>query len=277
MKNKNSGEYLVAVDLEGIHGVVGEPFLGLTASFDYSTACANAVLEINSLVSALFDNGATKVVVWDNHGNGKNINFNLVDKRAIRADVTGNRRRMDFAQNYNFEKIFFVGYHSMEGTLNGVLAHSYSSVDIQYIKVNGTEVGEYEIDSWIAGNFDIAPAFASSDNVALNQIAKVHPNIVTVATKIATGRNSADFLPPQRVLQDIYNGGAKAVGATVCPIKLEGTVNVEVRFTRTEYAKKVLDKVLANGDATVCYGNDAHVLLFEAKNVNVIPDLLWAI
>ena len=66
-------EYLIAVDLEGIHGIVGEVNKTLTASKDYPDACYAAALEINAVARALFDSGATKVAVWDNHGGGNNI------------------------------------------------------------------------------------------------------------------------------------------------------------------------------------------------------------
>ena len=54
-------EYLISVDLEGVHGVVGEPYKSLTRASDFDTAVENAYFEINTAVKALFDNGADKV------------------------------------------------------------------------------------------------------------------------------------------------------------------------------------------------------------------------
>ena len=71
-------EYLIAVDLEGIGGVVGEPYKTLTESRDYKISTENAAREINSAVKALFDNGATKVAVWDNHGGKNNLDFSKI-------------------------------------------------------------------------------------------------------------------------------------------------------------------------------------------------------
>ena len=41
-------EYLIAVDLEGVHGVVGEPYKGLTSDHEeYAKAVENATDEVN--------------------------------------------------------------------------------------------------------------------------------------------------------------------------------------------------------------------------------------
>ncbi len=268
-------EYLIAVDLEGIHGIVGEPYKSLNASFDYRVATENAVDEINEICKALFANGASRVVVWDNHGSGKNLDFTKIDSRAERADASADKCRMDFTDRYDFGKIYFVGYHAREGSRMGVLAHTFSSVDIQYIKVNGVAVGEYDIDIWIAGEHGIAPAFASSDDIALSEILKIDSDIVTVKTKNARGRNSADFIEKEKVLSDIYDAAVKAMNCTATYHKIKAPVNVEVRFTRTEYAREIYEKITENRSAKVAYGEDAHILEYTLDDICILPNLLW--
>ena len=68
-------EFIIACDLEGIHGVIGEAYKTLGESFDYQKAVEGAELEINTAAKALFDSGAEKVIVWDNHGGGGNVDF----------------------------------------------------------------------------------------------------------------------------------------------------------------------------------------------------------
>ena len=140
-------EVMIACDLEGIHGVVGEPYQTLTDSFDYGKAVEGAILEINMAAKALFDSGATKVIVWDNHGKGKNIDFAALDSRVIRADTKGDLRRGDFAQAHDIRGVVFLGYHAREGAPCGVLAHTYSSKTLQYVKLNGDTIGELYVDS----------------------------------------------------------------------------------------------------------------------------------
>ncbi len=272
---KTNKNYLVAVDLEGIHGIVGEPYKSLNASSDYETAAENAVNEINAICKALFDGGAEKVVVWDNHGSGKNLDFSKIDNRAERADASFDRCRMDFTDKYGFGKIYFVGYHAKEGDPRGVLAHTFSSVDIQYIKVNGVPVGEYQIDIWIAGAHGIAPAFASSDDAALEEISRIDGKTVTVKTKIAKSRNSAEFIDADKVLSDIYNGAAAAMHSETEPHTLKMPADVEVRFTRTEYAREIYEKITENKAAKVAFGDDAHILKYTVDDICILPNLLW--
>ena len=154
-------DYLIAADLEGIHGIVGEPYKSLYPDVaDYAKAIENAVKEINVAVKALFDAGAGRVAVWDNHGQGKNIDFSAIDARAVRVENPPMKRyeRLSFAKNFAFAGIILLGYHSKEGSFNGVLAHTYSSAAIQYYKIGGKTMGEAEIDAYIAGELGIPGA-----------------------------------------------------------------------------------------------------------------------
>ena len=142
--------YLIAVDLEGIHGVLGEPYKTLNDTRDYRTAAENAAKEINAAARALLDEGAELVAVWDNHGGGGNIDFASVDEMVARIDPSADEYRFDFAKEQGFDAILVLGYHAMEGTLGGVLAHTMSSKTVQYYKLNGQHVGEVDIDAYIA-------------------------------------------------------------------------------------------------------------------------------
>ena len=149
-------EYLIAMDLEGIHGVVGRPYSGLSKGSDaHIQACENALKEVNTAIRALFDQGADKVVFWDNHGGGGNLDPAQIDSRAIQVCPKGEPYRFDFVNGYHFDGILLMGYHSREGTLGGVLAHTYNSSKIQYVKLDGKPMGEIEIDSYICAAHNI--------------------------------------------------------------------------------------------------------------------------
>lgn len=274
-RKENNMEYLIAVDLEGIHGIVGEPFKTLTASFDYNDAVYSAVLEINAAARALFDNGATKVAVWDNHGRGENIDFGLVDSRAIRVSGKGYPRRYDFTLAHNFAGTIFLGYHAKEGTPKGVLAHSYNSTAIQYIKLNGEPIGELGTDSFICEMHGITPIFAASDDRGICEIKEYYPDIETVITKYGRGRNSADFKDRELVLSEIYDGVTAAMKKPHPTITKEFTSpsTLEIRYTRAEYAEQVYQKATALSIKTE-WGEDTHTLRFVITKPNEIPLLV---
>lgn len=257
-------EYLIAADLEGIHGVVGEPDKTLTDSSDYTAAVEGAILEINTVVAALFDNGAARVAVWDNHGSGKNIDFSKIDPRAERIDTTGDKYRFDFVKNYDFKGIIYLGYHAKEGTFGGVLAHTYNSKSLQYVKLNGESVGELTIDSYICETHGITPIFAAADDIALAEIKGLYPDIVTVTTKYGKSRNSAELRDRAEVLHEIRHkvvSGAVRKTPTLAKPFLSPS-KLEIRYTRAEKAASAFERAKAM-KIPVSYGEDTHTLFYE--------------
>lgn len=261
-------KYLIAVDLEGAHGIVGEPYKGLITQLpDYKKAVENVTKEVNAAIKALYDSGATGVYVWDNHGNLDNLDFSKIDTRAEKIKPISNGiGRLDFLKEYSIKAMLMIGYHSREGTLNGVLAHTYSSNDIQYYKLNGKAIGEFDFDSVIAQEFGVPTIFLSSDDVCVKQFEETHPQAVTAVTKIGKGRNEAEFLPVEQVLTDIYDGVCKAVKKNIVTEKNRFPYTIEVRYTRMEYAASVFQKLQAGGLA-VEYGEDAHILTATVSSV----------
>lgn len=268
--------YLIAVDLEGIHGVVGEGYKTLTDSFDYNDAIEGATLEINTAIRALFDCGAEKVAVWDNHKGGGNLDFSLIDHRATEIRCKSDPLRFDFTKEHNFKGVIFLGYHAREGKANGVLAHTYSSKTIQYIKLNGKAVGEIFVDSHICAMLGVEPIFLASDDVGVNDMEEVCPTVKTVITKYGKGRNKAEFRKREDVLEDIYNGVCEAVLRTernVIP-KFPEKPSVEIRYTRAERAAKKYNAIKESAYVPVEYGEDTHILHFEVTSPQQIFKLI---
>ena len=266
-------EYLIAVDLEGVHGVVGEAYKGLSPEIaDYQKAVQNACLEINAVAKALFEMGAKKVVVWDNHGSGVNLKKECLDPRVTLWQKIP-PRRMAFCKEFNFKSILFIGYHAKAGELNGVLSHTYNSNKIQYIKINGEQVGEYTVDAFVAALYGIAPVFACGDDISLKEIQKIAPNITTVTTKKGLGRNTAEFIAKDVVLDNIYNGVKRALTKKAQPVFAPENMKVEMRYTRMEDASVFLEKAVNMGLNATFY-EDAHTIVFDTKHIDDIPLLV---
>lgn len=267
-------EYLIAVDLEGVHGVVGEPMQGLgkvSCAEEWSKAVESATVEINAAVRALYDSGATKVYVWDNHAGGGNLDPAKLDPRAPILENGNQRPRMSFLKDYNFAGVLFIGYHAKDGT-PGVLAHTYSSVQYQYMKVNGKQLGEFDFDACIAGSYGVPAIFAASDDVCLAQIKERNPETVTVLTKYAKGRNEAVFRDRADVEKDIYEGVKRAVKANVPIVTMDFPCDYEVRCTRMETAAWLKVDKLAGLDVT--YGEDIHILKKTLKDIDELRRFL---
>jgi D-amino peptidase len=264
--------YFISVDLEGVHGVVGEPYSGLLRTIsDYPVAVENATAEINSAINALFDGGADEVVVWDGHGGGGNLDFTKIDARAKKIETRGENSvytpyRFDNVKTQNYDGVIYIGYHAREGS-GGILAHTYSSVVNQYIKINGQQLGEFDIDARICGEFNAPALFVASDDVCLNQIKQTSPDTVTVLTKTAHSRNSALFRDRNEVLGEIYDGVRQALTKEIQPVKFTYPLDFEIRYTRMEHASERLAS-LKDVLPTLCYGEDTHVLKATIYNVD---------
>ena len=264
---------LLALDLEGVNYVIGEPYMGLTrGSSQWYIARNQAVLEINAAAEALLDAGAEHVAVWDNHGDGSNIDPLALDPRIeyLNPDLT--LPRMYFAEN-RFDCICYFGYHTMEGTLGGVLAHTMSSKCVQFYKLNGQYIGEIDIDAYIAAEYGMASRFFAGGNLSCLQARRAVERIVTVETKQELARNDAIFRDNQALLGEIKHKIVEAVNCADTPRRLSFPATMEKSFKRTEDAAIYLTTLHSRGiqadylnDAIL--GKDAHTVISTIYSID---------
>lgn len=268
-------EFLITVDLEGIHGVLGEGYKTLTQSFDYEVSKEGAILEINTVARALFDCGAKKVAVWDCHGGGKNLDFSLIDPRCIKVQHDKARGRFGFAKDHSFDGVIYLGYHAKEGTPKGILAHTFSSVGIQYCKLNGKAIGELTVDAYITHSYGMRSVLHGGDDVSCEEIESLCPGIVLTVTKYGKGRNEGVLRDRKEVLDELYSATVEGVkrGGAVPVAPFPEKASVEIRYTRAERAEEMMRRASSLG-LRCSYGEDTHILICEIKEPWQIPELL---
>jgi D-amino peptidase len=233
-------KFLVAVDAEGHAGVIGEPGKTLSASKDFEFAKRQSTREADAAVRALFDKGAEQVIVWDNHNGSLNLDYDALDERCDLLIGVGWERRLGILDE-TFSGLLMIGYHPMEGTIDGVLAHSYSSVRYQYLKVNGRQVGEIAIDAALAGERGVPVIFLSSDDKAVAEAREIMPWIGSVTTKRALGRNMALSMHPRRSAAAVYDEVGQTVSrlAEMKPFRFASPITYELRFQRADAAEAI--------------------------------------
>ncbi|TVR51594.1 MAG: peptidase M55 [Spirochaetaceae bacterium] len=231
-------KYIVAVDCEGVACAVGSPGASLNGSRNLEFAQRQATREADAAARALFDEGATRVVVWDNHNGSLNLEYDALDPRCDIALGVGFASRIP-ALDASYAGIVFVGYHACDSTVDGVMCHTYSSATYQSIGVNGRVVGELAIDAACAGLYGVPPIFVSSDDKAVAEAKAFFGPIETVTTKEALGWNCAVSKHPKRVLGEIYEGVRRAVAQReqMRPFGFESPIDVEIRYKRLESAE----------------------------------------
>jgi len=196
-------KFMVAVDCDGPACVVGEPGRALSDSRDMVFAREQATRETDAAARGLFDAGAEKVVIWDNHGMGSNLAFDQIDRRCDILLGAGFGRRFPLLDE-SYSGVLMIGYHAMEGTPNGVLAHTYSPYAYKKILANGQAVGEIELDAAVAGELGVPVLFVSSDDKGCAEARKFMPWVDTVETKIGFGRTCALSKHPAVAEEEIY-------------------------------------------------------------------------
>lgn len=270
--------YLIAIDMEGIHGVVGEPYKTATEAFDYGAALTGGALEANAVANALFDSGAEHVSVWANHGSPNNLDYAALDPRV--EVIPRNTERIPhryyfIPEGERYDGIILLGYHAREGTFGGVLAHTYSSVDIQYYMLNGKEIGEIEFDSYVAGVLYGTPTIlVASDDACCAQAKETLTEVETVVTKYGKGRNKAEFIDEKAVLDELYRKTLVAVERRIAPLTLSFPCDFEIRFTRMERAEANLACYLERG-ICAAYGRDAHTIRLTFRDVEEMQFILF--
>lgn len=232
-------KFMIGVDCEGPACVVGEPGKALCSSGDMPFTREQATREADAAARALFDAGAEKVVIWDNHGAGANLIFNRLDRRCEIILGAGFEQRFPCIDK-SYAGVLMIGYHAMEGTLNGVLAHTYSPFAYREIRVNGKPVGEIALDASVAGEFEVPLIFVASDEAGCKEARRFVPWIETVATKKGLGRNCAFSKHPLVAEEEIYKEVKKAVNRIeeMKPFTFTHPVLVEIRFKRVVQALK---------------------------------------
>src|SRR5438874_10915684 len=97
--------------------------------------------EINAAVQGYFDGGASEVTVWDGHDGSQTLSALTIDARA-KLIMGGLSSTMLMDRGYS--AVAFIGQHARANSPRGVMAHSYSSLGIQNMLMNGKPVGEIE-------------------------------------------------------------------------------------------------------------------------------------
>ncbi len=264
--------FIIACDLEGVNNVVGEPYKGLYRGCDeWEIARRQAALEINSAAGALFEGGALEIALWDNHGGGGNIDPANLDPRIQLLDPDMEKPRFYFAGDY--DAVLYFGYHAMEGTLGGVLAHTMNSAQNQYYKLNGKYIGEVDMDAYIAASYGVPSVLFVGGDIACSQARRAVPSIHTVVTKREISRNAAEFRDNGELFSEIATASVLAAKDETPLTNLKFPAVIEKSFKRVEDAELYLKRLLSFGISSKhpecdVLGNDAHTVVSVVNDID---------
>ena len=182
----------IFADMEGISGICGSQYVVSDGS-QYAAGRRYLTDDVNACAAACFEAGATEVVVRDGHGGGTSILWNELGPhiRLVQGQTPGKR----FYGIEGSDGVILLGYHAMAGTRNALLEHSYTSKDIQNLWLNGKRVGEFAVDTAIAGDYDIPVIMTSGCDKLCAEASAFLPSVVTCEVKKSTSQQGALLLP----------------------------------------------------------------------------------
>ncbi len=186
--------------------------------------------EVNAAVSGFYANGATEVIVWDGHDGSRTLSALTIHPRA-KLLIGSLGMTMTFERRYS--ALAFIGQHSKAGTKAGIMSHSFSSLGIQNLLLNGKPVGEIETRAALAGYYGIPVIMLSGDVAATEELRAIVPQAELVAVKEGLGRYTCLSDSASMAQMEIQSASGLAMKKInqIKPYTIEGPVTIQIEFT----------------------------------------------
>lgn len=186
--------------------------------------------EINAAVQGFYDGGAGEVIVWDGHDGSQTLSTLTIHPRAkllmggLGASMLMERR---------FSAVAYVGQHAKANIRGGIMAHSYSSLGIQTMKLNGKAVGEIDVIAAMAGHFATPVIMLSGDKAAVEELREIVPDAEFAAVKEGLGRYTCISESAPKAQQMIRDAAQRSVAkiASIKPYRVAGPCTLEIEYT----------------------------------------------
>lgn len=257
---------LISVDLEGVAGLVDPEAMGVHGS-QYPMAQRLMTEEANAAIAGALGAGAAPIVVVDAHGRGRNLLPELLNPAAELVQGSVRPLRMMQQLDGSFDGVFFVGYHAMAGTAQGVLNHTLMGYEIQDLSLNGEPAGEIRLNAGLAGSFGVPVLLLTGDAQTIAEGAALLGEIQTAVVKTGIDRYTARSLHPTVARERIQEAATRAIRQRdrVRPYVIAPPVTLTIRFASTTMAAVAdyVPGVRVEGPRTVSYTADDYPELLE--------------
>jgi D-amino peptidase len=200
----------ISVDMEGIGGIAHSEMTSSNGG-EYERGRMLMVAEVNAAIEGARDAGATEFVVNDSHGSMRNVK--VEDLLAPAKLISNNSKAFGMMEGISsdFDAVFFIGYHSMEGEA-GIMAHTGSGGVVGRISVNGRAMSEGGLNARVAGAHGVPVALATGDDDFVREIRTlVDSDLETVTVKRTIRRETAELLHPEECRRLIREAARRAI------------------------------------------------------------------
>ena len=186
--------------------------------------------EINAAVDGFLAGGADEVLVWDGHDGSQTLSTLTIHPKAkLLMGGMGPSMLME----RRFAAVAYVGQHSKANIRAGIMAHSYSSLGIQNMLLNGKPVGEIDVIAAMAGHFGTPVIMLSGDQAAANELREIVPQAELAVVKEGIGRYACISLSATSARDLIREAARRSVVkiGTIKPYTVPGPVTLQIEYT----------------------------------------------
>jgi len=219
-------------DMEGVDGIFDSDVQCLPyKSTRWEESHKLLTGEINAAVDGLLAGGATDVVVWDGHDSSQTLSVLDIHPRA--RLLTGVPVDITHELDSSYSALVFIGQHAMAGARNGILSHSYSSLGIQNLWVNGQPAGEIGASLMLAGHVGVPAIMLSGDTAACKEFHSYVPQAECAEVKQGVSRTSGYMLSHSAACALIRAKAQRAMEhvGDFKPYPVAGPVEIKIEFT----------------------------------------------
>jgi D-amino peptidase len=186
--------------------------------------------EVNAAVEGFLAGGAEEVTVWDGHDGSQTLSTLTIHPRArLAMGSLGPSMLLE----RRFSAVAYVGQHSKANIRGGVMAHSYSSLGIQNMLLNGKPVGEIDVIAAMAGHFGTPVIMLSGDQAAANELREIVPQAELAVVKEGIGRYTCISMSAASARDAIREAARRSVSkiGSIKPYTVPGPVTLQVEYT----------------------------------------------
>jgi D-amino peptidase len=186
--------------------------------------------EINAAVDGFLAGGADDVLVWDGHDGSQTLSTLTIHPKArLLMGSFGASMLME----RHFSGVAYVGQHSKANIRGGIMAHSYNSLGIQNMLLNGKPVGEIDVIAAMAGHFGTPVIMLSGDRAAANELREIVPDAELAVVKEGLGRYSCISLSAVAARDLIREAARRSVAkiGSIKPYTVSGPVTLQIEYT----------------------------------------------
>jgi D-amino peptidase len=215
--------------------------------------------EINAAVDGFLSGGADEVVVWDGHDGSQTLSALTIHPKAkLLMGAMGPAMTME----RGYAAVAFIGQHGRANSRGGVMAHSYSSLGIQKMLMNGKPVGEIETRTALAGWYGVPVILLSGDQAAAADLRAIVPTAEFAVVKEGLGYYACLSMSAASARDLIREKARSAMQKIpqIRPYKLDGPVTIEVEHSTRSTPSP--DAPLAPGSEMV----DARTIRYRGKD-----------